>query len=214
MDLGFVRRLLGTEPTRPSQEFAGFAEQKLKLSDAIKPEVEKALASGNVKATLSSYTTGQVTGTRVTLSVDGKQMPPVEVGVVPGAYGKNGPTSAATSEATSRAFAMLDKGEKTAPEIGRFTSQARARLAVPNTRVGAGVSGVSTVVRSLSPLSTITGVVADYVEAGRHAKDPEIVKEYVRALQDGRGVPMSAKMNPELDKAIREELHRQNMLEI
>ena len=211
MDTGFVRRLLGHEPTRTTEEFAGFAKEKLQLSDAIKPQVEKGLADGSIQAKLSSYTTGQVTGTRVQLTVGGKELPVMDVGVVNGAYGKGGPTVAAQAEATARALALADKGPKTAPEVARFTESARARLAVSAPRIGGAVGGVA---RAVSPLSMVTGVVADYVEAGRHAQDPAIVREYVRALQDGRGVPLAAKLNPELDKAIRDELRRQNMLEV
>ncbi len=207
--IGFVRRLTGADPTNsprgPSPELQAFAQEKLQLSDAIKPGVDAGLKSGAIKSEVSVYTTGTQTGTRVALEVGGKKFPTIDVGVVPGTIKQI--TEAGKSEATARALAMLDKGPKTAPEIARFTEVPRARLAVAGVRptVGGGL-------RALSPITMVTGAVADYVEAGRFAKDPAIVKEYVQALKDGRGVPMMAKMNPELDAAIRAELQRQNML--
>ncbi len=204
--IAFVRRLTGADPTNSPRELQAFAKDKLQLSDAIKPSVDAGLKSGAIKSEVSVYTTGTQTGTRVALEVGGKKFPTVDVGVVPGTIKQI--TDAGKSEATARALAMLDKGPKTAPEIARFTEVPRAKLAVSGVRptVGGGL-------RALSPITMVSGAVADYVEAGRFAKDPAIVKEYVQALKDGRGVPLMAKMNPELDAAIRAELQRQNMLD-
>ena len=211
--MAFVRRLTGSDPANaprgPSPELQAFAKEKLQLTDAIKPSVEAGLKSGAIRAEVSVYTTGTQTGTRVALEVGGKKFQTVDVGVVPGTIKQI--TEAGRSEAAARAIAMLDKGPKTAPEIARFTEVPRARLAVASLRPSIGGAGG---MRVLSPLTMITGPLADYVEAGRLAKDPAVVREFVAALQDGRGVSYMAKLNPELDAAIRAELQRQTMRDI
>ena len=60
--------------------------------------------------------------------------------------------------------------------------------------------------------TTWEGTFFDYLDIVN--KDPAVVREFVAALQDGRGVPYMAKMNPDLDAAIRAELQRQTMRDI
>lgn len=200
--LGYVQRLVGYEKPANAQTQA-FATEKLRLTDALKPSVEEALRSGAIKSEVKPYTTGATSGTRVSLDIGGKRFD-TEVGAVPGTVKEI--TPAGKLEATARALSMLDNGKAVPPEVARFTSPAQAKL-----MGGAMASGA---VRAVNPVGMILTPAADYVEAGRHAKDPSKVREYVAALEAGQGIPLVAKMHPELDAAIQKELQAAHLKDI